>query len=154
MTRRGYTIIELLMVMIVIGILAGLAVLRYIDLRQHAEVASIVSDLNNVRLGAYNYWADKNAFPPDAAAGLMPSGMQPYMRNGFQFDHPNYTLDWENFQGAGGTSGSSGMQVGIVVTTSSSHLLNLLVRRTGGSLPFFASGSSVTFIVVGPDGAM
>jgi prepilin-type N-terminal cleavage/methylation domain-containing protein len=154
MTRRGYTIIELLMVMIVIGILATLATLRYIDLRQHAEVASIVSDLNNVRLGAYNYWADKNAFPPDAAAGVMPAGMEPYMRTGFRFDNPNYTLDWENFQGPGGSGGGGGMQVGIVVTASSSHLLDLLARRTGGSLPFFISGSSVTFILVGPDGAM
>ncbi|HET8632706.1 MAG TPA: type II secretion system protein [Gemmatimonadales bacterium] len=154
MTRRGYTIIELLMVMIVIGILAALGILRYIDLRQHAEVASIVSDLNNVRLGAYNYWADKNAFPPDAAPGLMPAGMEPYMRAGFRFDDSNYTLDWENFQGPGGSSGGGGMQVGVVVTAPSSHLLDLLARRTGGSLPFFISGSSVTFILVGPDGAM
>ncbi len=153
MTRRGYTIIELLMVMIVLGILAALALLRYIDLRQHAEVASIVSDLNNVRLGAYNYWADRNAFPPDAAPGVMPAGMEPYMRTGFRFNRSNYTLDWENFQGPDGSSGAGGMQVGIVVTASSSHLLDLLARRAGGSLPFFISGSSVTFILVGPDGA-
>jgi prepilin-type N-terminal cleavage/methylation domain-containing protein len=154
MSRRGFTIIELLTVMIVIGILAGLAILRYIDLRQHAEVASIVRDLNNVRLGAYNYWADKNAFPPDAAPGVMPAGMEPYMRNGFRFDNANYTLDWENFQGPGGSSSGGGMQVGIVVTAPSSHLMSLLARRTGGSLPYFVSGSSVTFILVGPDGAM
>jgi prepilin-type N-terminal cleavage/methylation domain-containing protein len=153
MTRRGYTIIELLMVMIVIGILATLAVMRYIDLRQHAEVASIVSDLNNVRLGAYNYWADKNAFPPEAAPGVMPAGMEPYMRAGFQFNKSAYTLDWENFQGPGGSSGG-GMQVGIVVTTSGSRLMDLLARRIGGTLPYFISGSSVTFILVGPDGAM
>jgi general secretion pathway protein G len=154
MTRRGFTIIELLMVMIVIGILATLALLRYVDLRDHAQVASIVSDLNNVRLGAYNYWADQNSFPPEAAPGVMPAGMQPYMRNGFRFDNPHYTLDWENFQGPGGSNSGSGMQVGIVVTPSSSHLLDLLARRAGNTLPYFISGSSVTFIVVGPDGAM
>jgi hypothetical protein len=76
------------------------------------------------------------------------------MRNGFRFDNANYTLDWENFQGPGGSSSGGGMQVGIVVTAPSSHLMSLLARRTGGSLPYFVSGSSVTFILVGPDGAM
>ena len=31
--RRGFTFIEMLIVMIVLGILASLAILRYIDLR-------------------------------------------------------------------------------------------------------------------------
>ncbi len=154
MNRRGYTIIELLMVMIVIGILAGLAILRYIDLRNHAMVASIVSDLENVRLGAYNYWADKDAFPPDAPAGTMPPGMVPYMSTGFEFARPQYTLDWENFQGPGGAGGGGGMQVGVVVTSDNSHLMALLARRTGGGLPYFVAGSTVTFILVGADGAM
>lgn len=152
MSRRGYTIIELLMVMIVVSILAGLAILRYIDLRQHAEVASIVSDLNNVRLGAYNYWADRDSFPPDAGAGVMPTGMEQYMGSSFKFAKPQYTLDWENFQGPGG--GTGGMQVGVVVTSPNSKLMELLARRAAGGLPYFVAGSSVTFIVVGPGGAM
>ncbi len=149
--RRGFTLIELLIVMIVIGILAGIAVLRYVDLRNHAVVASIVSDLDNVRLGAYNYWADRDSFPPDAGAGTMPTGMEQYMGS-FKFAKPQYTLDWENFQGSGG--GTGGMQVGVVVTSPNSKLMDLLARRAAGGLPYFVAGSSVTFIVVGPGGAM
>lgn len=153
MTRRGgFTLIELMTVMIVIGILAGLAVLRYADLRNHAIVASIVSDLENVRLGAYNYWADRDSFPPDAGAGQMPAGLDRYMGSSFQFAKPKYTLDWENFQG--GSGGTGGMQVGIVVTSSDSKLMNLLASRAAGGLPYFVAGSSVAFIVVGPNGAM
>ena len=66
MNRRGFTIVELLVVFVVLAILASIAVLKYIDLRNHAIVADVQSELNAVRLAAYNYWADKNAFPPDA----------------------------------------------------------------------------------------
>lgn len=153
MTRRGgFTLIELMIVMVVIGVLAGIAVLRYVDLRNHAMVAGIVSDLENVRLGAYNYWADRDSFPPDAGAGVMPTGMEQYMGSSFKFAKPQYTLDWENFQGSGG--GTGGMQVGVVVTSPDSRLMELLARRAAGGLPYFVAGSSVTFIVVGPDGAM
>ena len=150
MTRRGFTIIELLVVFVLLAILAGIAILKYIDLRNHAIVASVQSELSSVRLAAYNYWADKNSFPPDASPGVMPAGMAPYLPNS-TFDGPQYTLDWENFQG-GGPSG--GMQVGIVVTSANSGLMSLLSRRAAGGLPYFAVGGTVVFMIVGPDGVM
>ena len=50
--RRGFTIIELLAVMIVIGLLAGIALLKYIDLRHRARAVQVASDLETVRLAA------------------------------------------------------------------------------------------------------
>jgi prepilin-type N-terminal cleavage/methylation domain-containing protein len=146
--RRGFTMIELLIVMVVLGILASIGLLRYIDLRDHAVAAAVMRDLENIRLSAYNYWADHNEFPPEAAPGVMPAGLQPYMSTGFRFDNPKYTLDWENGGGGGG------MRVGVIVTSTDERLVAILVRRAGAGLPFFVAGSSVVFIIVGPDGAM
>jgi prepilin-type N-terminal cleavage/methylation domain-containing protein len=142
--------IEMLMVMVIIGILASIGLLRYIDLRDHAVAAGVMSDLENIRLSAYNYWADHNAFPPEAGPGVMPAGLQPYMTTGFRFDNPKYTLDWENTGGGGG----GGMQVGVIVTSTDARLTAILVQRAASGLPFFIAGSSVAFIIVGPDGAM
>ncbi|HEU4801252.1 MAG TPA: prepilin-type N-terminal cleavage/methylation domain-containing protein [Gemmatimonadales bacterium] len=150
MNRRGFTIVELLVVFVVLAILASIAVLKYIDVRNHAIVAGVQSELNSVRLAAYNYWADKNAFPPDAGPGVMPAGMAPYLQSG-TFDSPQYTFDWENFQGAGP---SGGMQVGIVVTSPDDGLMTLLTRRAAGGLPYFAVGNTVVFMIVGPNGVM
>lgn len=150
MNRRGFTIVELLVVFVVLAILASIAVLKYIDLRNHAIVADVQAELNAVRLAAYNYWADYNDFPPDAGPGVVPAGMQPYLAD-TAFAGPQYTLDWENFQGSGQ---SGGMQVGIVVTSSDGGLMALLSRRAAGGLPYFAVGNSVVFMIVGPDGAM
>jgi prepilin-type N-terminal cleavage/methylation domain-containing protein len=149
--RRGFSLIELLVVFVVLGILAGIAVLRYVDLRNHAEVSAIIGDLGAIRVGAYNYWADKDKFPPDAGAGVVPAGMAPYLNGGFSFTRAKYTLDWENFQGG---TGAGGMQVGVMVTSPDSRLMALLARRAAGGLPYFVAGNTVAFIIVGPDGRM
>lgn len=148
MSRRGFTLIELLVVFIVIGILAGMAMLRYIDLRDQAVAAAVTGDLEAVRVGAYNYWADHEAWPPEAAPGITPAGFSQYLPGGFSFSRPKYTLDWENFG-----SGAGGMQVGVVVTTTDLKLMTILVRRVGIGLPYIAMGSALAFVIVGPDGA-
>lgn len=150
MTRRsGFTMIELLIVMIVIGLLAAIGVLRYIDVRNHAIASGIVSELNVIRLAAYNHWADTETFPPDAAAGVNPPSLDPYLRGGFSFTRQHHTFDWEHFAG-----GNGGMQVGVVVTSSSPGLMAVLARRAAGGLPYFVVGNALTFVIVGPDGNM
>ena len=51
--RKGFTFIELLIVCAVMGILAGLAVLKYMDLRCRALSAQVVGDLEAIRLAAH-----------------------------------------------------------------------------------------------------
>ena len=154
MNRRGFTFIELLIVLAVIGILTTLGVLRYIDLRNHAIASGVVSELNAIRLATYNYWADRNTFPPDAGAGVTPVGMTPYLRNGFSFARTQYTFDYENFAGTADGGASAGLQVGIVVTTVDNGLAAILARRAAGGLPSFMVGNTLTYVIVGPDGRM
>jgi prepilin-type N-terminal cleavage/methylation domain-containing protein len=154
--RHGFTFIEVLTVMIVMGILATLAILRYIDLRDRATASGMASELNGIRLAAYNYWADHDAWPAEAAAGTVPPGLEPYLPRNFSFSRPRYTIDWENFVPAdGSTSGGNGvMQVGLTVTTSSPSLIHALVLAAAGGAPFFVAGNTLTYIILEPNGAM
>ena len=154
MSRRGFTFIELLIVLAVIGVLTTLGVLRYIDLRNHAIASGIVSELNAIRLATYNYWADRNTFPPDAGAGVTPVGMTPYLRGGFSFARTQYTFDYENFAATADGGASAGLQIGIVVTTVDNGLAAILARRAAGGLPYFMVGNTLTYVIVGPDGRM
>jgi prepilin-type N-terminal cleavage/methylation domain-containing protein len=149
--RHGFTFIEMLMVMIVLGLLASIAVLKYIDLRHRARAAQVAADLEAVRLAAYGAWYEHNTWPEDAGAGQVPVDLVPYLPPNFSFAKPEYSLDWENFVPPGGGP-SGGMQIGVVVTASTPRLRKTLEQTLGARLPFVSMGGTLTFIIIGPDG--
>jgi prepilin-type N-terminal cleavage/methylation domain-containing protein len=149
--RRGFSFIELLVVLIVMGILASLAVLKYIDLKHRAKSAQVIGDLQAVRLAAYNVWYETGTWPADAGAGTIPAGLVPHLGTGFTFSKPDYTLDFENFVPPdGGATGT--YQLGVVFTSTDTRLINTLIKNLGNKAPFFVLGGNLTFVIVGPDG--
>lgn len=144
--RRGFTLIELLVVTILLGILATLGLLKFTDLRHTARVAAVAGDIRALVVGAFNYHAEAQTWPPESGAGVIPPGLGPYLP-GLNMNGPYYTLDWENPGGGGG-----GFQVGVTVTSSDPRFVAKLVRNLGSQFPFFVAGSSVTYIIVDANG--
>ena len=70
MRRKGFTLIELVMIIAIIGILAAVAIPRFIDLTNQAEQAAEEGVVGAVRSGIYTSYAQNRAFPAalDAAA--------------------------------------------------------------------------------------
>ncbi|HEU4525353.1 MAG TPA: type II secretion system protein [Gemmatimonadales bacterium] len=149
--RRGFTFIELMVVVLVLSILATLAVLKYIDLKHRALSSSATADLQAVRLAAYSAWYEHNTWPAEAGAGAVPPALAPYLPTGFSFSKPEYTLDWDNFVPPGGGPTGS-MQLGVVVSSSNARLMRALQDNLGNKGPFFALGNTLTFVIIGPDG--
>jgi prepilin-type N-terminal cleavage/methylation domain-containing protein len=56
--RAGFTLIEVLVVLVVLGILSGIAIARYLDTKDAAYVASMKADLRNFALYEQNYLMD------------------------------------------------------------------------------------------------
>src|SRR5687767_13214437 len=93
--RRGFSLIELMTVMAVIGLLAALGIPRYRDVKRRAHSAAVVSDFNTVRIAAYNYFAEHSTYPADGSAGSPPATLVPYLPTNFEFTTANYTLDYD-----------------------------------------------------------
>jgi len=69
----GFSLIELLVVVIIIGILAAIAVPIYIGVQNSSKDSSVKSDLTNAKLAVVAYYTDKGATaaaPALTAAGL------------------------------------------------------------------------------------
>ncbi len=145
--RRGFTFVELLIVIIVLGLLASLGVMRYLDLKYRALAASATSDMESVRLAAYGAMSNDADWPPEQPSGVVPPEMVPMLGSNFSFNRPEYQLDWENL-GAGG----GGMQVGMTVTSNNQRFMRALTQIVANKGPFIMVGNQLTLVIVGPDG--
>jgi prepilin-type N-terminal cleavage/methylation domain-containing protein len=148
MSRRGYTVVELLVTMMVIGLLASIAVLKYIDLSRTAFAAKVAGEFTTVRLAAYNYEADhNNQWPSEQGPGVVPPELVPYLPGNFSFVTPSYLLDWDNR-----TPSTNPYQLAISMSTGDSRLINALRQNLGTKSPYFFVGNRLTFILIDQDG--
>lgn len=65
-SRKGFTLIELVIVLVLIGILAAVAIPKFQNMKDNAEAASIRGTLGNVRSAITIYRANKLAEGEDA----------------------------------------------------------------------------------------
>jgi prepilin-type N-terminal cleavage/methylation domain-containing protein len=152
MHRRGFTLVELLIVFLVIAVLAGIAIKRYIDLRHRALAAQATADMDTIRLSAYSKFYDSGTWPAPAAPGVVPPDLAPYLGTGFKFDRPDYTLEFENFAPPGGGASTGLYQVAIKLTTTNQNLRNTLAQIVGTRSPYYMLGNDLIVVLVGPDG--
>jgi prepilin-type N-terminal cleavage/methylation domain-containing protein len=139
-TRRGFTIIELLVAMIVLGVLASIAILRYRDFTDEALAARIATDMQTVRLAALNHYSDANDWPAESAEGQVPAELVRYLPEGWQFGSGSYSLDWDNLGGV----------VGVTVRSDRPNLIAKLSQRLVQGNPFVDMGGTVMYIIVAP----
>lgn len=68
--KKGFTLVELLVVIAIIGVLAVVAVPALFSNINKAKVASVESDYSSVKSAALSYYADENKLPDDITDDL------------------------------------------------------------------------------------
>ena len=64
---RGFTIVELLVVIVVIGILAAITIVSYTGITARANTSANKQNASSVLSSALTYYADNSAFPATSA---------------------------------------------------------------------------------------
>ncbi len=64
--REGFTLIEILIVVVIIGILAAVAIPKYTRVKSQGYVATVKSDLKNLSTAEESYFAASNTYATSA----------------------------------------------------------------------------------------
>jgi prepilin-type N-terminal cleavage/methylation domain-containing protein len=154
--RRGFTLIELIVVLAVISVLAGIAVPRYARVKRRALATQVAGELRAVQSAALAYFSDRQAWPPDAGTGAVPTGFAPYLDPGYSFNRrtgagnrQGYRLDWDwqRLQSGGGNGQYAA--IAFVPATEWADLAPMVHQALGAGSNAMIAGTRVSLVLDG-----
>jgi prepilin-type N-terminal cleavage/methylation domain-containing protein len=78
-SRRGFTLVEIMIVVIIIGLLAAMAIPAYHNSQKNAKSATFINDVRTYSAAAEVFSLETGDFPEDVGPGIMPMGLGEYI---------------------------------------------------------------------------
>lgn len=91
-TKKGFTLIEIMVVVVIIGLLAALAIPAFARVRENTIHTRFASDIRTFSHLLETFILESGSYPEDSSSGDIPTGFEAYIKVG----------DWEAGPAIGG----------------------------------------------------
>lgn len=145
--RGGFSLIELLMALSIVGILAGLAIPNLRNMTWRARATEVAGDLEVVKISTAQYNGDAFNWPAEVGQGVVPPELVGHLPGGFSFQGNGYELDYDRLTPvviAGDPNTTQLIAVSVVIDTD--ELSNAVLELLGGSI-IYSVGRRHTVII-------
>lgn len=131
MRKRGFTIVELSVAIVIIMVLTVLSVLYLTKARAQAKLSRLTGDLSSVATAVTQYAEDHGYQYPADVNRSVPPGLERYLQNGVwpEGPWPNGVFDWDNW----------------IHPTSSKQIYQITYRLCGISDPLSSCSDPILF---------
>jgi len=147
--RQGFTFVELLMAMTIVGILSAVVVPKFTEMKRRATATQILGDFGVMRHAAMTFYVDSGYFPREAPGGELPANLATYLPAGFEMQKQGWSMDYENWTMTTGTVfTNTGVAIGVSFTIPDERLGHTAMKLVGNA-PAFTVGTKYTFLISG-----
>ena len=146
---RGFTLIEMLIVVVVLGVLAAIAIPNFNNMIYRARASDILGDVHVIQVAYYQFIADGGARPRNSRWGQPSSDLVPYLPDGFSFSTDDADYRWLRMRARASPWGVEGGEVRVRPKARWRQLMLDYLEAMSNKATILRRGNHIRFYMVG-----
>jgi len=94
-SKKGFTLVEIMVVVVIIGLLAAIAIPAFTKARENSQNARLANDFRTYSGAIETFSLETGQFPEDSDTGSIPAGMAIYIKTSDWNEGPSIGGDWD-----------------------------------------------------------